>query len=90
MGNLTNPNNKILKLLRKLEQEVKSLKNNTGTPKLFTKTQHVRRSTSKYCWLHGTVSHSSKDCKEQFRKDGHKVEAEFSRKMNGSKNIANE
>lgn len=37
---------------------------------------------SKYCWSHGLCNHFSKDCRS--KKDGHKDEATYKNRMNGS------
>ena len=83
-GGLSNVNEEILKLLKKLQEEVSNLKFNLKSGKTFTKSLHVRNNTSKYCWSHISYSCTGKDCKVQFRKDGHKEEAMFSSKMEGS------
>ena len=43
VGNSTNSNVDILKLLRKFQEEVNNLKTNPGAWKTFTKTQRVRK-----------------------------------------------
>ena len=44
--------------------------------------QKNRVGHSKYCWTHGLCNHISKDCKN--KKEGHKDEATFTNRMNGS------
>ena len=36
-----------------------------------------------YCWTHGAGNHASKDCRN--KKEGHKDNATFDNRMNGSK-----
>ena len=46
------------------------------------KKRKKRLDTSKYCWLCGAWNHLSINCR--FKKEGHKDNATFSNKMNGS------
>ena len=42
----------------------------------------MRKNISKYCWTHSGCSHSGSHCPNQAK--GHKIEATFQDKMNGS------
>ena len=47
VGDLSNTNEEILKLLKKLQEEVNKLKSNPKSRKTFTKSPRVRKNTSK-------------------------------------------
>ena len=71
----------ILLFLKKLQDEVQALKlsNNKNSSTL-----RKRKRTDQYCWSHGACAHQSKDCKQSYRKNGHKEDATFANKQGGS------
>ena len=75
-------NGKLICSHKKIE-EINNLRSNPKSGKTVTKYPHVRKNTRKYCWSHGAYSHTGKDCKVQFRKEGHKEYATFISKMGG-------
>lgn len=75
----------ILKLLKDIQGEIKESKNNTSNgenQKPKGKRKRKRTDKSKYCWSCGAWNHTSAQCR--FKKPGHKDNATFSDKMNGS------
>ena len=71
----------ILNFLKKLQDEVGELQKAGRQSK--NPTTCNRTNISKYCYSHGACAHDGNDCKPQFRKRGHKVEATFEDKMAG-------
>ena len=86
----------ILKLIQDLQQKFSTLTNNNNrtkppNPKSTCKPPNspnpwnwCRCNTSKYCWLCGACSHTSMDF--NMKNNGHKEEATFCGKMEGSDN----
>ena len=86
----------ILKLLKDIQQDMTNNKQqNTSGNQLQgnsdgrhqggngrRKKRKKRHDTSKYCWSCGAGNHLSLNCR--FKKDGHKDNATFNNKMNGS------
>jgi hypothetical protein len=71
----------VLKLLKSLQEEVKSLKTKKEQSNDKGK-QRTRTNISKYCWTHGACTHSSQECKR--KRTGHQDSATFENKMGGS------
>ena len=80
----------ILHILKELSRTIKKNQGNNHnegqgyrrkTPKESSK---LRTNISKYCWTHGACAHSSADYPIRLRAKGHKTEASFQDKMNGS------
>ena len=80
----------MLSAIKELQKEIKELKStkqqNKNTPKTSNQGQYegytTRVNKSKYCHTHGSCAHKSKFCKN--KRPGHKNEATFEDKMNGS------
>ena len=77
----------ILKLLKDLTAELKSVKSSLQQqPKFGRKTPDnktsPRKVTDKYCWTHGGCNHDGTAC--NFRAQGHKEKATFTNRMGGS------
>ena len=85
----------MLKLIKSLQQEVSGLKNsnrnNHNNRNNYrgnrNNNQHSdnyrgRPVTNRYCWSHGGCNHNSSNCRTP--RDGHKNDATFANKMNGS------
>ena len=75
----------ILKLLKDIQGDMKENKNNTSdgeNQRPPRKRKRKRTDMSKYCWSCGAWNHTSAKCR--FKKPGHKDDATFSNKMNGS------
>ena len=68
----------ILLFLKKLQDEVESLK--TSKQSSYRK----RTKVGKYCWSHGGCNHTGKECKTGYRKRGHIEDATFENKQGGS------
>ena len=67
MNNTAN-NNKILQMIKDLQQQIHSLTlqksyRTLQTVKVTTQGNRKRFNSSKYCWKNGACAHSSKDCK---------------------------
>ena len=68
----------ILLFLKKLQDEVESLKKTK-------KSGHRKRTkVHKYCWSHGGCAHTGRECRSQYRKEGHIEDATFENKQGGS------
>jgi hypothetical protein len=78
----------ILKLLKDIQRNINGNQVQATTNGLQQgtkgkgKKKRKRLDTSKYCWSCGAWNHLSVDCR--FKKDGHKDNATFANKMNGS------
>ena len=77
----------ILKLLKDLTAELKSVKSSFHQqPKFGRKTPDnktsPRKVTDKYCWIYGGCNHDGTAC--NFRAQGHKEKAIFTNRMGGS------
>ena len=57
-------------------------RNGGGNGRIRNTNGGYRSNINLYCWTHGACNHGSKDCKNP--RDGHKAEATFENRMNGS------
>ena len=96
MNATTEVNAQVLKLTKDLHQQVDTMANtnnrtnplnppNSRNPSNASNNRnHHRHNTRKYCWLHGSFSHTSKDWNT--KKTGQKDSEMFCDKMEGSEN----
>ena len=64
----------MLQILERIDKKLDERKPSTQT--------RTRRVLTSYCWTHGAGNHKSADCRN--KKDGHKDNATFDNRMNGS------
>ena len=78
-----NANREIIQCLKILKDKDKKLRAKTATKqeKTLRTGSGPRKNTSKYIWSHGAYLHTSPDCMEEFREDGHKVDTTFTNKI---------
>ena len=80
----------MLRILKELSGTIKKNQGNDHNEgqgyrcKTIKEGSKLRTNISKYCWTHGAYAHSSIDCPIRLRAKGHKTEASFQDKMNGS------